>query len=273
MNIIDQIRNASRLARQEFYNFRSDLFRDDGFLDLNPESLRAVRDIQKHGYAVLPSFFDSNKCQLWIDEIDRLIASEGIVVTEDAHKSDLRIYAADRVSNAIQDYFLDAHLRGIVEGYERHSVTDGFTLGARLESVKNNLGSGGGWHRDSASIRQTKAIVYLSDVETGNGPFQYLEGSHKPMAIIKDQLKNMRNFNQNRFSNEEVEQLIATDTHALKTITGKAGTVILSDTRGIHRGKPIEQGTRYALTNYLWFSTKMPDHVKRAGLANSGVNR
>ena len=35
-------------------------------------------------------------------------------------------------------------------------------------------------------------------------------------------------------------------------ITGKAGTLILFDASLIHRGRPLEEGCRYALTNYYY---------------------
>jgi predicted 2-oxoglutarate/Fe(II)-dependent dioxygenase YbiX len=34
------------------------------------------------------------------------------------------------------------------------------------------------------------------------------------------------------------------------TATAKAGTLVLFDTNCIHRGKPIQSGFRYAITNY-----------------------
>ena len=42
-------------------------------------------------------------------------------------------------------------------------------------------------------------------------------------------------------------------------ITAKAGTLILVDTSYLHRGKPLENNSRYALTNYF-FSNKFKDH-------------
>ena len=35
-------------------------------------------------------------------------------------------------------------------------------------------------------------------------------------------------------------------------ITAKAGTLILVDTSYLHRGKPLENNSRYALTNYFF---------------------
>ena len=42
------------------------------------------------------------------------------------------------------------------------------------------------------------------------------------------------------------------DQRRIETIKGKAGTLILVDTSLIHRGKPLVNGCRYALTNYYY---------------------
>ena len=41
-----------------------------------------------------------------------------------------------------------------------------------------NLGSGQGWHKDNIA-RQLKFMIYLNDVDSENGPFQYLLKSQK----------------------------------------------------------------------------------------------
>src|SRR5947208_506487 len=47
-----------------------------------------------------------------------------------------------------------------------------------IDAIPENNGSGDGWHRDGHSF-QFKSILYLSDVNDTNGPFEFLPGSHK----------------------------------------------------------------------------------------------
>ena len=47
------------------------------------------------------------------------------------------------------------------------------------------------------------------------------------------------------------------------TLTGKAGTLILFDGSLIHRGKPILEGKRYALTNYYFHPTDFDKVVEK----------
>ena len=58
-------------------------------------------------------------------------------------------------------------------------------LAARLDYKPNNKGSGDGWHMDSPFSNQFKAMCYLSDVRSVNGPFQILKGSHKTISALK----------------------------------------------------------------------------------------
>lgn len=122
------------------------------------------------------------------------------------------------------------------------------TMANRVEAKKNNLGSGGGWHRDDINF-QFKAIIYLCDVDNNNGPFQLLENSNTFLSMIKDSIKSKFNILNTRIKNNNIALL---DQKRVKTITGKAGTLILVDTSLIHRGKPLINGFRYALTNYYY---------------------
>ena len=144
-------------------------------------------------------------------------------------------------------------------------------LAAKLVFKENNKGSGGGWHRDSVNMNEFKAILYLSDVKEANGPFTYLLGSHNDQNVV-DSIRDCGvKYNQLRLSENEVS--IIENKFKLKktTFTAKAGTLILVDTRGIHIGSPIKEGTRYALTNYyspLAIYDKMMEHSSKVIIKN-----
>lgn len=257
----NKITRIWKTLKQEAHNTLSD-FQRSGSVQEHEAYAGIVGEIKSKGFVVLPRFFDTAQCDQWKQEIDRLIETKPDRVTVDAQYSDHRIHHADALSDSIRQFYDHLELRKIVEMYEQCSIREGFTLAAKLVHQPTNLGSGGGWHRDSAAHRQTKAIVYLTDVFAETGPFQYIEQSHTSLSVLSDQVKNDRAFNQYRFEEKEVQSLISKDPKKLRTVCGLAGSVIIVDTRGIHRGMPIETGTRYALTNYLWFETPMPPHMQ-----------
>ena len=95
-------------------------------------------------------------------------------------------------------------------------------------------------------------MLYLTDVNPENGPFQLLPKSHKLRNVMSAIRKGGLRHWQDRLTNEEVERVENRLGIKRKTFLGKAGTLILFNSTTIHRGKPIESGERSALTNYYF---------------------
>ncbi len=124
-----------------------------------------------------------------------------------------------------------------VEEYLGRKIGSWFLMANKIVPVEGNLGSGGGVHRDSPYSHQIKHIWYLTDVNEDNGPFQYVEGSHRdaPATARKYPL------GQARFEDFYSEY---------NTVCAPAGSLLICDTKCLHRGAPISTGSRYALTLY-----------------------
>ena len=88
------------------------------------------------------------------------------------------------------------------------------------------------FHKDPGIHKCIKVFIYLNDVTTKNGPFTYVQYSHKHQEAI---------LNQKRFGSGGIypnrldfDNLINKDN--IIPILGKAGTVIIADTTGLHCG-------------------------------------
>ena len=125
----------------------------------------------------------------------------------------------------------------------------------RVRYEDNNLGSGGGWHRDSLNRRQLKFMIYLNDVSSENGPFEYLLKTHSASNKF---LTNKFLTKKVRYSNSEIEEF--QKENPSKTFYAKKGTCIVFDSSGLHRGTPIKKGERYAITKYMYDSS-IPKHM------------
>jgi hypothetical protein len=90
------------------------------------------------------------------------------------------------------------------------------------------------YHFDMDRIKFIKFFFYLTDVDSFNGPHCFIKGSHSklPDKLYKD----------GRISDEEVLSSFSKD--KLIEITGKKGSIIAVDTRGLHKGKVLEKGER-----------------------------
>ncbi len=258
-----KIYNTVKTAWQELRNFLKN-FSAATTVVLNEKEREMLREIEKRGFFVISDFCSKETCSALQAEIDALISKYKNQIQEDETGSDHRIWGADKASPIILEFFTDPFLRKIVRAHQKTDAVIGFTLAARLDFKLQNLGSGGGWHRDTAHEKQIKAILYVSDVDKKSGPFQYIKKSHRSLSMIQDTFIGNFEVNQNRFTDLEIQKWLGKiGTERIETFTAKAGTLILVNTRGVHRGMPIEAGSRYALTNYYWTKKSIPPHLAK----------
>ena len=88
------------------------------------------------------------------------------------------------------------------------------------------------FHRDVDDWRFVKLFVYLTDVTMDSGPHKYVLHSSS-----QDVLTDIRRF-------EDDEVACAFGEENIRTMTSKAGEGFLEDTRGIHKGQPVQSGHR-----------------------------
>jgi hypothetical protein len=98
-------------------------------------------------------------------------------------------------------------------------------------------------------VREFKSFVYLDDVDHGNGPFAYIPGTQKQhlRRIRKQVVGNPEGEAPTSFYPEELGELLDLES----AVTGPAGTLILADVRGLHRGTPQLDRSRSVLVNYI----------------------
>ncbi|MEQ9231685.1 MAG: phytanoyl-CoA dioxygenase family protein [Cyclobacteriaceae bacterium] len=207
----------------------------------------AISKIKSSGFVVMENFKTEDWCDTTRNDIENILINHSSHVWIDEHGSDHRIFGAENGSNHISSFYTDPTCQQIGESYLATRLYNHMTLAAKLEASMANLGSGGGWHRDSTYEHQFKAILYLSDVNENNGPFQFVTRSHTTQNVLKTIGYGQNN---NRYSHDEIEMLCSKHKWKIETFTAKKGTLILVDTKGLHRGMPILESHRFALTNY-----------------------
>ena len=225
---------------------------------VSPETDQHAKDIltevEQKGFFVIDNFYSAEECEKARNEIDRVLEEYKEKIWIDDARSDFRAWGINRVSDPVNAFYYNPFLVSIREHYYKLNDADieGFTMAGKLQFVENNKGSGGGWHRDTVNDRQLKAILYLTDVSESNGPFQYLVNTQLKSSIFDTIRNNNIRYNQNRFSEEEIEDIKTVNKYPQETLLGKQGSLIIVDTSGIHRGMPIQEENRYALTNYYF---------------------
>lgn len=248
--------NSVKLIYFRILKYKSKIFINNLFskirLEKSSKYEKILNDLKKDGYSKIENFVSKEKCEEIIDAVD-------IYLKENSHKiwkendndCDLRLFGAEKIDKLINEYFKNEEILKIGNLHVKSSLKNIFTLAGKTSlTKKNNFGSGGGWHRDSINPI-FKSMLYLTDVNIGDGNLQIINESNKFKNVVKINTKINKNLLDTRFKNEEINSLIKIFDLRISDVCGKAGTLVLFDGSYIHRGSPISNKTRYALTNYF----------------------
>lgn len=105
------------------------------------------------------------------------------------------------------------------------------------------------FHFDMDRIKWLKIFIYLTDVHAENGPHSFVKGSHKTSGIPGELLA--RGYA--RLTDQEIATHYSSE--RIVEFPGQRGTIIVEDTRGLHKGKLVETGDRLVLQ--LQFSNSL----------------
>ena len=213
--------------------------------------------IKKNGFYVIENYLDETQCHQIIKDINKAIIDYSFYVQ---NESDKRLFGIENASKLSQDIYADNFFSEIANLINGENTYCAFTLAGKLGGVKGGS-SGGNWHRD-AFFCQFKSMIYLTEVNDQNGPFEILPGSHRLMDLISQIKYANLKYNQYRLSENQVKKIENQTGKRRKTIKGKPGTVILFNSSTIHRGSPIINGERYSLTNYYYPCTRSLDSLQ-----------
>ena len=144
-------------------------------------------------------------------------------------------------------FYKDESIRKIGEAYCGFKIKNTMTMANRVIFEKNNKGSGNGWHKD-AYRPKFKSMLYLNKVDEKNGAFQFIKNSNSLINVLRVATKLIKTYPDTRFTDEEINKI--SDINNIMTLKGKPGTLVLFDATLIHRGMPLKNFSRYALTNY-----------------------
>lgn len=214
-----------------------------------------IKNIYKSTAQLKRSKLSKDDCKKIIQIMDNIIINNpDDKVWSDQFESDVRIFNFEKyIGDYLEKFEVDRWIEA-VNLYLGRNCKSWCLMANRIKPMKGNLGSGGGFHRDSPYSHQVKFIWYLTDVSSDNGPFEYLPMSHRDFAKQKG-----RSLGDLRFSKVEEDVV---------EVTADSGSLLICDTLCIHRGKPIKSGVRYAITLYT-----MPTNtgIKKL-LSDSGLN-
>lgn len=226
-----------------------------------------VADLFNQGFSQIDGFLTEDDCEICVEFLRTLETKN----PDAGYEYDRRFWIHDRIADKIpasMRNFMDSPLlKRIAESYLGKAVSNEVMLANIVRHNGANLGSGNGWHRDGTRPG-VKAIVYLVDVTPENGALTIVRESFKKRDILSDSAAHgLNQFDvtlRGEGYNERIDTLLAKAPERRKSFTGRRGTCFLFETRGLHRGLPVQSGERYALTNYYEDALDAQVKLKRA---------
>lgn len=149
-------------------------------------------------------------------------------------------------NEALLKLFLNEGILDLIEGYlgspgRIFHLNTTCTFSGDYKPPAQNL------HRDNSHPKFCVLFLYLSDVSNSNGPHEYYRNTHSVESFEKfyPQL-NPNDFFDLSSDSYGRDNFFESNLFAGKKIfTGDAGRCFLTDPRGIHRGIPVLDGTRW----------------------------
>lgn len=209
--------------------------KEDGFfvLDnyLSKEDLNSLEDLTRE-----------YKCSgRGSDDKELLVTRESLFENASIKSTRLDYSESDLVkSKIVQKIATDPLFTGVAEQYlASKPKIDIVALWWTIANKKINLVEDAQmYHFDMDRIKWLKIFVYLSDVNSGNGPHKFIRASHLSGKIPSVLLKK----GYSRLEDQELFEVF--DAKDEITFCGQRGTIIFEDTRGLHKGQPILDGHR-----------------------------
>lgn len=207
------------------------------------------KNIMENGYYIIKEYLNKVECSNIINYINStnensLGFSKSIIGIEKFQSGgDYRSPNFHNLNQIANKFLNDNMIHNIfTDLYNRDIVKKRCQAGVLIYNKNEKNSSGGGWHLDSYNL-QLKALIYLNNVNSKNGPFTYINNTNKFAKKIHPDLKN------HRFSDNDINNI---PNLKIEELVGNAGDCILFRADNIHKGKIISEGSRYTLTNYYY---------------------
>lgn len=241
-------------ARMNFHTHRSSQTLSYSFDFFGLEKDQCLASLYKSGYYVFQSrlpqdlvvqFLEKLSCAGLSPELNGQKRSEDLVSRRDAlgngDLSSLRYFYSKKAiesSELVASVINSPAILDIVSQYLNgksfvSSCAGWLSVGNDKRDLVLQSNSAQEYHFDFDALRFLKVFVYLSDVDRSLGAHEYVASSHHPFPTNQS----YRFPEYFRASKTQLSSLYQEDN--FRTLEGSMGTVIIEDTSGFHRGRPL----------------------------------
>lgn len=214
------------------------------------------------GILFIPNFFEKKI----VDQISQEIKHTMFDLYEDKYEGDLknhrfenygvyRLLDVDRISPTSKKFFDLDLVNQLAKAYVSKD-TISFQRMVEFKPLPGYTSVSDNWHFDDWKHR-FKAFLYLSDVSNEEGPFTYLKGSHnqnlewRKRKEVEYFIYGKQKGSYGYFLPDEVEYIKKKYNLKVAECNAEAGSLIIADTRGLHKGNVLRKNHRLLLANYF----------------------
>jgi len=250
VNYLHQITNLI------FWQFRKKNFENE----TNDESGYALNSLEKNSYFIYKNF-------LPISQIQKL--KKKLQQYNKKNKSNKKntVYFRSRTNVSIDNNFINIYVKN---NFVKKFLNNFYVIPTEIEKCTYELKKGLKKKEKNLEIGEhqfhidrgygvLKFCLFLEDIDSRNGPFCIIPGSHKWS-------KNLRNFfyrffhlffeGDDKIHDAKVNKYINVGLE--KTLTGKAGDLLIVNTSAFHKATDLEQNTKREV---FWIYTKVPNYL------------
>ncbi len=220
-----------------------------------------VNAIDKDGIFILENFLDESSCSAIVEQLEgqfeALKKGQYKGPSNAASYGAFRLGRIDEYSELAKLHFFDnKFIENIAKSYVSKTAHS-YRREADYKFQSGNFLQSDLPHFDDWRHR-FKAFLYLTEVTEKNAPFVYYKGSHKPdkwkYRYHLEYEIDGENGRYGHFFSQEMRDLEKKYDFEETICTGKAGTLIFADFRGLHKGTTLQEGRRILLNNTFGIS-------------------
>ena len=207
------------------------------------ESDSAAENINQNGYHKIENFWNTDKLDVIRDKTYTLFLNDSGLLKHTHGGQHIQVNQPLLHLEELNSLAMDDGIIAIATSFFKCFPGFGTQNLRYSDSINSRAAGTCQFHRDfNSPVKVLKFFTYLNDVTMDNGPFTYVEGSHRRIpADWGDKL---------RWENNEIETLYGATN--VKNLTGKYGDLIIATTNGFHKGLPLKSDSRTLFTmNFL----------------------
>lgn len=241
--------------RRKIRNFLYENFLHKKRFSLTLIEKKYVQLLFRQGFCVIENYWSPEKSAEYKEKIDKLVLGDennselnsGAYVRWNKFKKHqaedcgvVRAYHIEKEIAELQKLKNDPSINNIINAYYGYKMYSSYLV---YQHNKVSDHETRGYHIDGFTD-EFKSFLYLEDVDEMKGPFSYLSGSHKSY-LKREKRKASATNPSTAFSESELIKEMKKECK----LTAKAGSLILADTVGFHRGLPQRSESRSIIYN------------------------